>query len=196
MLRPHKAADEVGAAHDAGRRGARRRPRLAASFGHALARRSVRLDQDAADRLAVHQAARLSRSRLSRRRRLHGPRQLGDLARRRLQVRLRAAHHRADVEPDGDPAPGALHQARHRLASRPRPSLPRRLPALRRLSALGARRACHLRDGSGRGDRHGDWAQSPVRHSARDRRAADRARRVSHSVDAAARLPLCRELWW
>ena len=53
MLRPHKAADEVGAAttmdgaaHDVDR-GWRRASR------HAVARRSVRLDQDAADRLAV-----------------------------------------------------------------------------------------------------------------------------------------------
>ena len=82
------------------------------------------------------------------------------------------------------------------IASRPRPGagLPRRLPALCRLSALGARRVRHLRHRSGRGDRHGDRAQSPVRHSARDRRAAHRARRVPDPVDAAARLPLCRGL--
>ena len=80
------------------------------------------------------------------------------------------------------------------IASRPRPraGLPRRLPALCRRSALGARRVRHLRHRSGRGDRHGDRAQSPVRHSARDRRAAHRARRVSDPVDAAARLPLGR----
>src|SRR3990172_6108760 len=42
--------------------------------------------------------------------------------------------------------------------------------------------------------RLGDRAQSPVRHSARDRRDPHRARRVPHLVDAAARLPLCRGL--
>ncbi len=47
-----------------------------------------------------------------------------------------------------------------------------------------ARRARHLRHRPRRGDRHGDRAQSPVRHSARDRRAAHRGRRVSHPVDA------------
>ena len=35
------------------------------------------------------------------------PGQLGDLARRRLQVRLRAAYRRAALQPDGDPAAGA-----------------------------------------------------------------------------------------
>ena len=39
------------------------------------------------------------------------------------------------------------------------------------LSALGARRARHLRHRLGRGDRHRDRPQSSVRHSARDRRA-------------------------
>ena len=102
--------------------------------------------------------------------------------------------HRAAVEPDGDRVAGALHPARHRLAPRPGAGLPRRLPALCRRSALGARRVRHLRHRSGRGDRHGDRAQPPVRHSARDRRAAHRARRVSDPVDAAARLPLCRGL--
>ena len=132
------------------------------------------------------------RARLSRRRRLHGPRQLGDLARRRLQVRLRAADRRAAVEPDGDPAAGAVRAARHRRRARPGAGLPRRVPARGVVAALGAGRDRDLRHRPRRGDRHRDRAQSAVRHSARDRRADHGARRVPHSVAAESRLPLDR----
>ena len=46
------------------------------------------------------------------------------------------------------------------LGARPRAGLPRRLPALGRLAALGARRVRDLRHRSRRGDRHGDRPQS------------------------------------
>src|SRR5207237_9302047 len=74
---------------------------LAARAHHALALGSVRHHRHAADRLAVAQAHRLSRAWLSGCRRLHGPGQLGDLARRRFEIRLLAAHHRAHLESDG-----------------------------------------------------------------------------------------------
>ncbi len=56
-----------------------------------VAVRGLRLDCHASERLVLAQARHLPRTRLPRRGRLHGPRQLGDLARRRFQVRLRAA---------------------------------------------------------------------------------------------------------
>ncbi len=62
------------------------------------------------------------------------------------------------------------------------------------MAALGAGRNCDLRDRPRRGDRHRDRAQSPVRHSARDRRADHRARRVPDPVAAESRLPLDRGL--
>src|ERR1700730_1108026 len=87
--------------------------RLAAQSRHALAVRSLRLDRPAPAPTAVAKPHAVSRARLSGRGRLHGPRQLGDLARGRLEVRLRAALHRAALEPDGDPAAGAVRAARH-----------------------------------------------------------------------------------
>ena len=49
-----------------------------------------------------------------------------------------------------------------------------------------AGRARHLRHRPRRGDRHGDRPQSPVRHSARDRRHPHRARRVPHPLACSA----------
>ena len=170
------------------------RIRLEAPARNAVAVGGVRHDRHAPDRLVLAQARRLSRTRLSRRRRLHGPGQLGDLARRRLQVRLRAAHRRAAVEHHGDPAAGAVRAARHRGRARSRAGLPRRLSALGVVAALGGERDRDLRDRSRRGDRHRDRAQSAVRHSARDRRDHHRARRVPDPVDAEYRLPLDRGL--
>src|SRR5581483_4712109 len=83
--------------------------RLEAGPWAAAAGGSLRLDPHPTDRSAVAQAPRLFGARLSGRRRLYGSRQLGDLARGRLQVRLRAADRRASVQHDGDPVAGALH---------------------------------------------------------------------------------------
>ena len=127
----------------------------------AVAGRSLRLDPHAAVGIAVAQAAHLSRARLSRRRRLHGPRQLGDLARRRLEVRLRAAVRRAAVQSHGDRCcsrcargsaspPGATSRRPAATPSRDWPSWP--------LWVVGRNR--HLRDRPRRGHRHGDRAQS------------------------------------
>ena len=138
------------------------------------------------------QARGVPRARLSGRRRLHGPGQLGDLARRRLEVRLRAAHRRAAVQSDGDPAAGAVRAAWHRRRPRSGAGLPRRVSARGVVAALGAGGDRDLRHGSRRGDRHRDRAQSSVRHSARTRRADHRARRVHHPLAAEPRLPLDR----
>ena len=172
-----------GATPSGGWRRERERPSLAEVFGSIATRPTGSY---------WAQARRVPRARLSRRRRLHGPGQLGDLARRRLQVRLRAAHRRAAVQPDGDPAAGAVRAARHRRRPRSGAGLPRRVPARGVVAAVGAGRDRDLRDRPGRGDRHRDRAQSAVRHSARDRRADHRARRVPHPVAAEPRLPLDR----
>ena len=168
------------------------RIRLEAPARDAIAVGGLRLDPHAADRLVLAQARRLPRARLSRRRRLHGPGQLGDLARRRLEVRLRAAHHRAHVEHHGDPAAGAVRAARDRGGARPRAGLPRRVSALGLVAAVGGQRNRDLRDRPGRSHRHRDRAQSSVRHSARTRRDHHGARRVPDPVAAEYRLPLDR----
>src|SRR5690349_2257819 len=80
-------------------------------------------------RPALAEDACLPRPRLSGRGRLYGSGQLGDLARRRFQVRLRAADGRAVVEPDGDPVAGFVRAARHRLRPRSGAGLPRRVSA-------------------------------------------------------------------
>ncbi len=125
------------------------------------------------------QAAGVSRPGLSGRGRLHGSRQLGDLARRRLQVRLRAAVGVAVVQRDGDRAAVAVHPARRRRRARPRAGLPRFLSALGRRCLLAVGGSRHHRHRPRRGDRHRDRAQSAVPHSARDRRDHHRGRRVS-----------------
>ena len=158
----------------------------------ALARRGVRHHRHQAVRLVLAQAHVVPRARLSGRGRLHGPRQLGDFARRRLEVRLRAADRRAAFQSDGDPAAGLVRAARHRRRPRSGAGLPRRVSPRGVVAALGAHRNRDLRHGPCRGDRHGDRAQSVVRHSARNRRADHCARRVPDSVDAESRLPLDR----
>ena len=173
---------------------ARRARRLASRPPAAVARGGVRHHRHQADRLVLAQAHVVPRARLSGRGRLHGPRQLGDLARRRLEVRLRAADRRAAVQPDGDPAAGAVRAAWHRRRPRSGAGLPRRVSARGVVAALGAGGDRDLRHRPGRGDRHRDRAQSAVRHSARNRRADHRARRVPDPVDAEPRLPLDRGL--
>ena len=123
---------------------------------------------------------------------LHGPRQLGDLARRRLQVRLHAAGRRPHLQHHGHRSPGLVRAPGYRVGARSRPGLPRRLPALGRLSAVGGGRDRHHRHRYRRGDRHGHRPQPAVRHPARDRRGADRARRVPHPLPAAHGLSLSR----
>ena len=168
--------------------------RLASCPRAAVACGGVRHHRHPPDRFVLAQARVVSRPRLSGRGRLHGPRQLGDVARRRLEVRLRAADRRAAVQPDGDPAAGAVRAAWHRRRPRSGAGLPRRVSARGVVAALGAGGDRDLRHRSGRGDRHRDRAQSAVRHSARDRRADHRARRVHHPVDAEPGLPLDRGL--
>src|SRR5712691_2378401 len=100
------------------------RHRLAARARPRFARGSVRIDPDAAERLLLAEAPLLSWAGLSSCRRLYGSWQLGDVARRRLEIRLRAAHHRAVFQPDGDSLAGALRPARDRVWPGPRPGLP------------------------------------------------------------------------
>ena len=170
------------------------RNRLAAQPQHALALRRLRHHRHATQGAAVEEAHRLSRAGLSRRRRLHGSGKLGDLARRRLEVRLRAAHHRAAFEPHGDPAAGAVRAAGHRRRARSGAGLPRRVPSRGGLAAVGAGGDRHLRDRPRRSDRHRHRPQSLVQNSAGNRRRHHRARCVPHSGNAAPRLPLDRIL--
>ncbi len=78
-------------------------------------------------RLLAPQSPGLRRPRLSRRRRLHGPRQLGHGHRRRLKIRLHATQRHPHQQPDGDVPASPLRKARHRYRARPGPSLPRSL---------------------------------------------------------------------
>src|SRR4029077_4978277 len=82
--------------------------RLAAHARPSPIGRSIWLDCDPADRFAWQQAACVSRPRLPGRGRLHGSWQLGDVARRWVQVRIRAAHRCIAFEPDGHPAAGIV----------------------------------------------------------------------------------------
>ena len=77
----------------------------------------------------VAQGARVRRAGLSRRRRLHGSRQLGHRSRRRLGVRLPAALRGISLQPDGGAAAGAGVEARHRHRPRSRAGVPRSLLA-------------------------------------------------------------------
>ena len=101
---------------------------------------------------------------------------------------------RADLQPDGDPAPVAVRAARHRHRPRPRPGLPRALsrpPVNFALWVLVRARDHRLRPR--RGDRHRDRACnccSAFRWLSG--RAAHRARRAADPAAAAARLPLAR----
>ena len=110
---------------------------LASPARRCVARRRASHDRRAHRRQRLAALRRLPRPRLSRRGRLYGPRQLGDLARRRLQVRLHAAGRRAGLQHHGDRAAVAVRAARHRLGPRPRPGLPRRLPAAGRAACCG-----------------------------------------------------------
>ena len=106
----------------------RGRPPLAEVFGSIATRPTGSLG---------NKLACVSRPRLSGRGRLHGSRQLGDVARRRVQVRIRAAHRRAAFQPDGDPAAGVVRAAWHR----------RRAATSRRPAATHFRAPCHGRSG-------------------------------------------------
>ena len=112
--------------------------RLAFPRGRSLACRGQCLDSGA-EKARPSPLRGVPRTGLSRRRRLYGPRQLGDLARRRRPVRLRASDGRAALQHDGDPAAGAVRAARHRLGARPRAGLPRQLPDARLLRAVDTR---------------------------------------------------------
>src|SRR5205823_13740045 len=65
-----------------------------------------------------------------------------------LPIWLRAAHHRADLEPDGDPAAGAVRAAWDWRRPRSRAGLPRCVPARGGMAAVGAGGNCDLRDRS------------------------------------------------
>ena len=87
-----------------------------------------------------------------------------------------------------------VRAAWHRRRPRSGAGLPRRVSPRGVVAALGAGGDRDLRHRPCRGDRHRDRAQSVVRHSARNRRADHRARRVPHPVDAEPGLPLDRGL--
>ncbi len=154
--------------------GFRHPEQLAARARRPVAVGGASLDRGRGAGDAVAQVRRLPRPGLPRRRRLHGPRQLGDVARRRLEVRLRAALHRPAVEHHGDRPAASVRPHGGRDRARPRAGLPRRLSARGVLPALAPGRGRDLRHRPRRGDRHRDRAQPAVRHPARDRRAHHR----------------------
>ncbi len=140
----------------------------------------------------VAQGAGVRRSRLSGRGRLHGPRQLGHRPRRRRAVRLHAAERDPDLEPDGDPAPGARGQARHRDRARPGAGVPRPLLAAGIVRPLDPLRNRDRRLRPGRGDRLGDRAQPAVRHPAGLGRRDHGARRAAGALPPEQGLPAAR----
>ena len=134
----------------------------------------------------------LFRPRLSCRRGLYGPRQLGHVAGWRLGLWLHAFVGRAAVELHGHPVAGAGAAARHRQRPRSGAGLPRCLSGPDQHDSVDIGRSRDHRHGSRRGDRHRHRAQSAFQHPARDRRGADRARRVPDPVAAKQGLPLSR----
>ena len=168
--------------------------RLAPRARDALAGGHVRLGGNPQEGSVLAQAARVPWPRLSRRRGLHGPRQLGDLARGRFQIRLRAADGRAVVQRDGDRVAVAVHAAWRRRRARPRTGLPRFISALDLAAALAVGGTGDHRDRPRRSHRHRDRSQSAVSHSALDRRHSDRGGRVPDPGAASLRLSLDRSL--
>ena len=101
---------------------------MADAARRAVPRERVRFDPDRQGWLVLAQARRLSGAGLSGGRRLHGPRQLGDLARWRFQIRLRAARRCADLQHHGHRVAGVVRTAWRRFGPRSGAGLPRRLP--------------------------------------------------------------------
>ena len=132
------------------------------------------------------------RARLPGRRRLHGSGQLGDRSRRRRALRLHADQRDHAVQPDGDPAAGALGAPRHRQRPRSRAGVPRSLLAAGHLRAVAALRDRDRGVRSRRGDRLGDRAQPALRPAAVLGRLLHRARRAARALPAAVPLPLRR----
>ena len=168
------------------------RPWLARRAGRTVAGGNVRLGADGEAGAVLAQAAGLPRPRLSGGGWLYGSRQLGDLARRRVAVRLRAADGGAAVERDGDRAAVAVHAARGRRRARSRPGQPRFLSALRIVAAVAVGGDRHHRHRSRRSDRHRHRPQPAVSHSAADRRDHHGRGRVSDSRAAGVRVSLDR----
>ena len=95
-------------------------------------------------------------ARLSRRHRLHGPRQLGDGACRRLKIRHGPFVRRGSVEPDGDRPTGAFGAARFRDRARSRPELRPSLSPPREAGVLADHGAGDRRHRPRRSHRHRD----------------------------------------
>src|SRR5215475_14012495 len=75
----------------------------------------IRVSRHPTDGFAGQKARSVSWPRLSGCSRLHGSWQLGDIARRWVQVWIRAAHRRSAFELDGDPAAGFVRAAGDRI---------------------------------------------------------------------------------
>ena len=162
--------------------------RLARDFRHAGfgARRYARLGARAARDRRLSPPVHLPRPRLSRRHRLYGPGQLGDGARRRLEIRHGAALRRRAVQPHGDRAAIADGAARPRRRPRSRQRLPRAFSAHRLFGALAAGRGGHSRDRSRRGHRHGDRPAIAVRPAARRSASSSRCSTLSSCSPSSA----------
>ena len=170
-----------------------RRPPPARLAEHAAAAepaRGARVGADSATGRVLAQDDGVCRPRLPGGRRLHGPRQLGDRHRRRRALRLHAAQRHHDLQPDGDPAAGAVRTARHRQRTRPGPGLPRQLLAQDHHPALAAVRNRHRRLRPRRSRRRGHRAQPAVRPAADLGRLPHGARRADRALSAEPRVPL------
>ena len=154
--------------------------------------RSARVDRHPAGRRVLAEAVRVRRPRLSGRRRLHGPGQLGHRPGRRRALRLHAAQRDPDFQPDGDPAAGARRAAGHRQRPRSRAGVPRQLLAAGHDLPLDPLRDRDCRVRPRGSDRRGDRAEPALRPAAHLGRVAHRARRADRAVPSAQGLPLRR----
>ena len=149
-------------------------------------------DRDFSRRRILAKATRVFRSRLSRRGRLHGSRELGDRFGRGFGIRLHAAEHHSAFEFDGDPVASAVRAARHCHPTRSRAGLPRSLFSAGFARALGYLRIGDLRLRFGRSDRFGHRVEFAFQNSPRLRRLHHGTRRPRRALSAKQRLSLHR----
>ena len=139
----------------------------------------------------MEEGARVRRTGLPRRRRLHGPRKLGHRSRGRRAVWVHTADRHPAVQLDGDSVAGARRKARHRERPRSGAGVPRSLLAARVLFSVDHLRDRDRRVRSRRGHRLGHRPESLVRHPAgvghrhHVARCADRALHAAQGIPAA-----------
>ena len=175
--------------HFADRRGSRFSS-VAVQPGRGQPARIERDGAGAAGRVLGAAAAGVRRAGLHDLGRLHGPRQLGDRHRRRVEVRLHAAVCRAGVQHVGGAVAGFGRPAGHRHRAGPGAGVPRQLPAPGRDRIMAGVRAGDHRLRLGGGDRHRHRAQPAVRDAVGAGGAGDGTGRLPAAAADAARVPV------